>query len=825
MYVIKLICMIMRDTPAKGEKTANSDPVYYSALQHEHIIWGFTGIDSRLLEDWFGHLKILESNPEYRENVELDAFSFEFMNARHLECVRLIRQLLKRRQLEIVGGSYTAPPMIIIGGESNIRQILLGRRLIERILGTKVRSFAVQEGVICSHPQLPQILAGTDYGNCVLGCFKGYKFANATGKDGTIMPTIVKSYWDALPRDAKNLPELMKHCSSERVILPMPDWGWGAAQTEWIKEAQKYKNLRIVTISEFFIKNKPKEKTVLSETRWTKKTKIVDLDAARASCLLDIANGCEVPKASKHTENLLLTTERYVGIGSLFGIEPRIAVLKSCWKNLFKAQAHDVYFDGSIPKLKTWAMNLFERVNKKANILLSETLFQLAEKVDTRLGEGKQKLTAVIVFNQLPWEREELVELKLVFRKAKARSVDLLDKDGNRIVFEVESPEEYADGSLQEIRVRFKASLPSMGYTTYYMSEVLQTESPENARVRRSECKSINNGLVEVARNDKGEVTIREKRTNVDLLKTGFLTLRDQNGHDDSRRYRVKIEVAKGILTSRMTVEGRLRRGVYRTILQMSENSPKIDFDTVVDLKSGVIGENVDWWCMLPETGLANNFVFDIDNGKLSFDYPFGCSQSHSLMLFPLNWIDYSNRNRGVSVFHCGTHGFWIRQTKPLRLMNLWLWSRIELDKNFSRKGLVPCNKSYAFKYAVVPHDGKMTSSKLFRKAAEYNSQPIVITTSIHGGKLPREKSFMNTDSDNILLSALAGHRKGLLLRFYEVDGKKTFASIRTDFPNLKRAYAATMSGKAEAEVKMRKEGEISMNLRPFEIATVLLTT
>jgi len=201
------------------------------------------------LDEWFEHLKVLKANSEYKENIELDAFSYEVMKEKHKKCLKLMKELIKRKQVEIVGGTYTAPPMILIDGESNIRQILLGKELIKKILGVKVRSFAVQEGGICSHPQLPQILEKTGYESCILGCFNGYKFVNAVGIDGTTIPTVIKSYWDALPRDPKNVQMLVKLCSNGKLIMPMPDWSWGAATSEWIEEAKKYRKLKIVIAS------------------------------------------------------------------------------------------------------------------------------------------------------------------------------------------------------------------------------------------------------------------------------------------------------------------------------------------------------------------------------------------------------------------------------------------------------------------------------------------------------------------------------------------------------------------------------------------------
>jgi len=797
---------------------------YYSALQHEHIIWGFTGIDYSLLDEWFEHLKVLKANSEYKENIELDAFSYEVMKEKHKKCLKLMKELVKRKQIEIVGGTYTGPPMILIDGESNIRQILLGKELIKKILGVKVRSFAVQEGGICSHPQLPQILEKTGYESCILGCFNGYKFVNAVGIDGTTIPTVIKSYWDALPRDPKNVQMLVKLCSNGKLIMPMPDWSWGAATSEWIKEAKKYRKLKIVIASEFFSENEPKEKFKLSMVQWKRETEIKDLDAPRVSCLVDIANGCEICKANRNAENLLLTAEKYSSILHLLGRKPKIRVLKNCWKKLFMAQAHDIYFDGSIPQLKAWAMNLFRQVTNKTRKLLSDILKSIVKRIDTKLN-SESKLIPLIIFNQLPWEREELIDLELTLKRKYVDSVELLDKEGHKILCEAKISKGYQNQHVKKIKLQFVARLPPMGYSTYYVRYDSKSRSHEGSEGKDVGRNSVENKYVRIKCNENGEVEFYDKKTDTQLLKGNFLTLMDQNGYDDSRLHPVNVKVTNSNLTSYIVIKGRLRRGSYKTTITLWKNSPRINFNTQLRVEDVRIGKTVTWWCMLPETALANNFIINIKNGKLRYDYPFGCSHQHSLMIFPLNWIDYSNSSSGVSIFHKGTHAFWIKRTDPLHLMNLWLWSRISLNKIFKNRKILPMTKTFEYKYAIVLHNGNKLNSEIFRESLEYQNPPIIIPTSLHKGELSKEKSFLSINKKGVLLSALIPHSKALLARVYEVDGQETVFGLKLETAKIKGAYLATMDGKKMKPVKIGNGNTISVHVKPYEITNLLLET
>jgi hypothetical protein len=81
----------------------------------------------------------------------------------------------------------------------------------------------------------------------------------------------------------------------------------------------------------------------------------------------------------------------------------------------------------------------------------------------------------------------------------------------------------------------------------------------------------------------------------------------------------------------------------------------------------------------------------------------------------------------------------------------------------------------------------------------------------------------MNIDGHNIVLSALAPHPNGMLARFFEADGKKTRTRIRTGFPDVQRFFSVTVDGEKKSELLKQENGMVCLDLRPFEIATLLL--
>lgn len=802
-------------------------PCYYSALQHEHVIWGLTGLDYALLDQWLQHLTVLERYPSYKENIELDGFSYEAMERRKLDCLRLLKKIVDREQIEIVGGSYSAPPMIIIDGESNIRQILLGKEIIKRLFGVDVKSFAVQEGGICSHPQLPQILTQTGYESCVIGCMNGYDFVQGKGVDRTAIPTIIKSYWDPLPNDPKNIPEVFGACQGQpdRLVMPMPDWSWGAANPEWIEEAARQKDLITVVASNFFNEHRPKQRRMLSEVEWKPETRITDLAAPRVTALLDIGHGCEIPKMNRYTENLLIAAEKYQGVASFIGLKPRLEELENCWKTLFTAQAHDNYFDGTISSLKAWANGLFKQAAKEAQALLLEALNHIAENVNTSLHVSAWNLNPVIVFNQLTWERNELITFEQSFKMAEAKTIEVADKDGNPVPHQIEDVKKHPDGSLKSLKICFLAQLPSLGYNTYYVCSTKRSDRAEYEYVGiKQKRRLIENEFVQVRCEKNGEIRIRDLATSKEVFRGGFLTLHDQDGFDDSRQYPVKTEKSwSGHLKSNILLEGQLRRGSYQTAITVTKGSREVSFKTKVKISDALIGNNVTWWCMRPESGLANHTILDIKDGTLWHDYPFGCTQTDSLMILPLNWIDYSNDKQGVGVFHSGTPYFWRKQREPLKLMNIWLWSPLASQLDWSKAKQLMRSGTYTYQYAVMPHAKNWMKGHVFQEALQYNNPPLIARTSLHDGSLPKQKSFISISKENVILSAFIPKTDHLIVRLYEIYGRKADFSMAFNFPGLSRVYRIGITGNKNRALNSRGKSSYTM-IRPHEIANYSLS-
>ena len=102
-------------------------------------------------------MEMADREPHVKTCLEMDARAYEFMAEKFPEVAARLAKNLAAGKLELIGGSYAQPMGTTIGGESNIRQIVVGRETIRKALGYNMTTMLHEEEF--THPQLPQLSA------------------------------------------------------------------------------------------------------------------------------------------------------------------------------------------------------------------------------------------------------------------------------------------------------------------------------------------------------------------------------------------------------------------------------------------------------------------------------------------------------------------------------------------------------------------------------------------------------------------------------------------------------------------------------------------
>jgi alpha-mannosidase len=388
-------------------------PLYYTFGNHMHWVdmqwlWGYDALPSSARD----MLRLMEETGA-RGNLNFDAVGYEKLAAEAPDVLDLLREAVRAGRVEIVGASYAQPYGLFHGGESNIRQRVLGVRAVLRLFGVRPRAFWEEE--FDFFPQLPQILAGCGFTGASL--FFQWTWATPSvpeephalilweGLDGTRLPALPKNelclhQW---PEDFEGRLESPLLEGLERAaivqwleLMPSPDW---MCRSEILlpRLAELFGDprfeLRPATLSELIEALGDGAEAPLR--RYT-------LDDVFHGVSLG-KNGDYMPRYSKTCEEQLLAAEGISALAGLFGrpyaswdVYPTWELDES-WRELCIAQHHDNHecegLCGAIGERS------FERSLGLSGEVFARTLEHLAKRVDALEGSS-------LVYNPLGWTRD-----------------------------------------------------------------------------------------------------------------------------------------------------------------------------------------------------------------------------------------------------------------------------------------------------------------------------------------------------------------------------------------------------------------------------------
>ena len=206
--------------------------------------WSYTGIgwqagiESSVLSV-IDSMEMADRPPYVKTCIDMDARAYEMLARKFPEVVERLKRHLADRKVELIGGTYGQPMGTMFSGESNIRQIVLGREAIRKALGYEMVTFLDEEEF--THPQLPQILAAAGYRYASLSQWDTWGRAGCPlmdqsaiiwkGIDGTALPAIPKTVlcvsgdWDWMPFIS---PAVLRKLQARGMPLLMPwqEFGW-----------------------------------------------------------------------------------------------------------------------------------------------------------------------------------------------------------------------------------------------------------------------------------------------------------------------------------------------------------------------------------------------------------------------------------------------------------------------------------------------------------------------------------------------------------------------------------------------------------------------
>lgn len=839
---------------AATQKLAALDPVLKKftvrAVGNSHIdmawLWPWSETTMVVHDTFTTALQLMNEYPDYLY-AHSSAQTYAWMEEKYPDIFDEIKKRVAEGRWEIVGGMWVEPDLNMPDGESQVRQLLLGKRYFKEKFGKDVR-IGWNPDSFGYNWQLPQIYkkSGIDYfvtqkiawndttqfpyklfwwqspdGSKVLTCFP-HDYVN------TMDPVkIARDAADLMPR-VPNL-DVMMH------LYGIGDHGGGPTRfmldegKKWMNPAQPFPKVIFSTAQRFF-DDIDKEMPRLNLPTWNSE---LYLQYHRGV----FTSQSETKRHNRQSEELLLNAEKFASLAFLIDGNYPSDQLTYAWKKVLFNQFHDVAAGSGISAIYRDADRDYAEVRRIGGESLRSSLNTLSGFIDTS-GTGE----AVLVVNPLAWERTDVVEAEVHMPNdiAARPSVGVLIVTDSR---HRSIPVEIVDtnSGSHRCRIRFIAhAVPSFGYEVFHVSASSRGAGPSAARANG--LKIENEFLsVRVDRKSGCIVSLRIKKDNYESLSPGScgnLLQAFQDKPKDYDAWNIDADFEKvhwDLLEAQnvFLVEGTPSSAVIRVSKTFQNSTIVQDIKVYDGIPRVDIVTDVDWH--EKHILLKAGFTVAAKSSSATYEIPFGSIQRPTARNTPeekamfevpaLRWADISDAAHGLSILNDSKYGYDAKDN----VLRISLLRSPDSPDPHADEGW------HHFTYSLYPHAGDWKQSETMRRGYELNYSLIAESVENHTGSTgkpfsqlgesfgPRQ-SFINVSANNVVLTSVkkAEGEKALILRFYEWAGLESDVTI--DLPTIPLKVLLTNLMEENDKEVIPRLNQITIHTKPYEIQTLKVT-
>jgi alpha-mannosidase len=495
--------------------------------------------------------------------------------------------------------------------------------------------------------------------------------------------------------------------------------------------------------------------------------------------------------------------------------------LNNAWTLVMGGQFHDLVPGTATPKAFEFAWNDdVLAMNQFAGVLSSATE-AIASGMDTQT-----KGTAIIVYNPLNVQRQDVVEADLSFPNGAPLAVRVYGPDGKEVPAQLDRP------SNGPAKVLFLATVPSVGFAVY---DVQAADAPGAAAELKVSESSLENARYKIKLDAKGDVSsIVDKKLGRELLSAPIrLAISTDNPRqwpawnmDFEDEQRAPRSLVGGPVKIRVVENGPVRVAVE--VAGEAENSK---FVQTIRLSAGDAGNRVefsnsiDW--NAKEANLKAVFPLAAANKLATYNWDVGTIQrpneyERQFEVPSHQWIDLTDQAGGYGVTvltDC--------KNASDKLSDNTL--RLTLVRTPGTRGGYPDQGTqdlghHDFVFGLAGHEGDWRQAQTDWQAYRLNQPLIAFESPKHAGPLVKTFSLLKLNQSRIRVLALkrAEHTDELIIRLVEVDGKEA--------PNVHLTFAAPVIAAREVDGQEQPvgpvtitAGEVVTSFTPFQLHTFAL--
>ncbi|KOY14802.1 alpha-mannosidase [Paenibacillus xylanivorans] len=791
------------------------DPVLtLSAVGHAHIdlawLWPIRETIRKGARTFSTVLRMMERYPDYVFGASQPQL-YDWMKQHYPKLYDQIKERVHEGRWEPQGAMWVESDTNVPGGESLVRQILYGKRYFQQEFGLEMKSLWMPD-VFGYSASLPQLLkkSGVDYMMTQKLSWSEYNRHPHhsflwEGIDGSAVLTHMP------PEDTYNSPAaprsivkaereyLDKNVSSHALMLFGIGDGGGGPGEEHLERLAREKNLLGLS-------------PVIQEPSWKFFERLNEererFQTWRGELYLEKHQGTLTSQArSKRYNRKMEKALRELEFASVLGAAQLgksypSETLETIWKEVLLYQFHDILPGSSIKRVYDESLIRYEELLEQTEKMINETYSHLADQISSSVDTSSA--SSMVIFNSLPWERQEWLHTNGRWRKIQVPSMGytvIADHVDQGAIDEIASSTEVVPG-IRDSGLQVSADERFVENDTFIVRF-----DPNGAIISiqdKSEAREVipqgHPGNALRVYPDEGDAWDFSHDYSVH---TGMpLTLHNIRELRDGPKIGLVFEYNYG------------ESSLIQTVV-MTEGSRRIDFETTVDWR---------------ENGkmLRTSFPVNIRTDQVHCEIQFGSltRPTHRNTMWDFakdeicahQWIDLSEPDYGVALLNDCKYGHRaIDNVLDLNLLRSSSYPDPEADR-----------ADHTFTYSLFPHQGNHVQAEIYRKGNELNI-PLraVYLSSVsakHNGKLPYSKAFLQPDHPHIMVESVKKAEEGddIIVRLYETSGTHASTALHLGF-QVEEAWTTDLMENIISPVAITEASEIVLSFTPFEIITVRL--
>jgi alpha-mannosidase len=737
----------------------------------------------------YDNIAMLEKYPEYTFNFT-GAVRYEMMKEYYPEKYEEMKKYIEQNRWFVSGSSWEEGDALAPSVESLIRQILLGNEYFRKEFGKMSSDYILPDcfGFMAHTPSVWAHcgLLGFSTQKLTWNCAVGIPFNIGVweGVDGqsVICAFNPGSYVGGMEKDADRDEHWTKRINengekygiyADYHYQGVGDMG-GAQQenkvnayVEGTKRTDGNYNLMLASSDQFYKDITPQQRERLP--RYKGDLLLIEHSAG------SITSQAYMKRLNCKGEQLADSAERVaVAANLLGGIVYPSQKFDAAWKRILASQFHDILPGTSIPRAYeySWnddiiAMNLFSAG-------LTDSVGAVARTMDTKV-DGR----AVIVYNSLAIDRQDVVQAELEYPAGCPKNIEVVGPDG-----EVK-PSQIISDKNNKLSILFIADVPSVGFAVY---NVRSSESDKKLDTGlRVAGNTLENEYYKVVINAAGDIeSIFDKQANKELLaspaRLAFMNGKPKDWPAWNMDWKDQSKPPVGYVNGPAEIKI-IESGPVRVCIRVTRSSRNSIFKQYIRLGGGQAGKivevenRVEW-----QTGscsLKAEFPLTVSNPNATYNLGLGTlersnNDEKKYEVPSHEWFDLTDTsgNYGVSILQDSKYGSDKPADNIVRLT--LLYSPNTDDRNDYTEQCWQDWGKHEIKYAIYGHKGNWADGMTSWQARRLNQPLTAFEAPAHKGKAGKACSFasLNTNQVEVLAIKKAEREDVVIVRVKELLGK-----------------------------------------------------